>query len=32
MPKVGDKIEFMGVTFEVLKVGDYSVEEVRVNV
>jgi len=32
MPKVGDKIEFMGVTFEVLKVGDYSVEEVKVNV
>ena len=32
VPKVGDKIEFMGVTFEVLKVGDYSVEEVKVSI
>ncbi len=30
MPKVGDKIEFMGITLEVLKVGDYSVEKVKV--
>jgi len=30
IPKVGDRVEFMGITFEVLKVGDYLVEEVKI--